>query len=89
MQGLNEPDVDPTCPPPRLFKYLHPDRVDVLKTGKICFSSPTNLNDPFELKPPLRLYESEESMWATVENWTCPYKTGHQLPVKLMLLPSA
>jgi len=21
--------------------------------------------------------------------WTCPYKTGHQLPVKLMLLPSA
>lgn len=68
MQGLNEPDVDPTCPPPRLFKYLHPDRVDVLKTGKICFSSPTNLNDPFELKPPLRLYESEESMWATVEN---------------------
>lgn len=22
-------------------------------------------------------------------DWTCPYKTGHQLPVKLMLLPSA
>lgn len=22
-------------------------------------------------------------------NWTCPYKTGHQLPVKLMQLPSA
>ena len=21
--------------------------------------------------------------------WTCPYQTGHQLPVKLMLLPSA
>ncbi|BBP59341.1 hypothetical protein PHLH4_29310 [Pseudomonas sp. St316] len=21
--------------------------------------------------------------------WTCPYKTGHQLPVKLMLPPSA
>ncbi len=21
--------------------------------------------------------------------WTCPYKTGHQLPVKLMLAPSA
>ena len=21
--------------------------------------------------------------------WTCPYKTGHQLPVKLMQLPSA
>lgn len=22
-------------------------------------------------------------------NWTCPYQTGHQLPVKLMLPPSA
>jgi hypothetical protein len=22
-------------------------------------------------------------------DWTCPYKTGHQLPVKLMLPPSA
>ncbi|MBG5824740.1 hypothetical protein GHW10_30155 [Pseudomonas aeruginosa] len=22
-------------------------------------------------------------------DWTCPYQTGHQLPVKLMLLPSA
>ena len=21
--------------------------------------------------------------------WTCPYQIGHQLPVKLMLLPSA
>src|SRR3989344_2369652 len=21
--------------------------------------------------------------------WTCPYQTGHQLPVKLMLLPNA
>ena len=23
------------------------------------------------------------------QHWTCPYKTGHQLPVKLMLPPSA
>jgi hypothetical protein len=22
-------------------------------------------------------------------DWTCPYQTGHQLPLKLMLLPSA
>jgi len=24
-----------------------------------------------------------------VARWTCPYKTGHQLPVKWMPLPSA
>lgn len=50
-----------------LYKYLHPDRIDVLENCQICFSSPLNLNDPFELKPPLRLYETKESMWAAVE----------------------
>lgn len=37
----------------RLFKYLHPDRVDVLTAKQICFSPPSNLNDPFEMKPPM------------------------------------
>ena len=27
--------------------------------------------------------------WLVVLQWTCPYKTGHQLPVKLMLPLSA
>lgn len=35
----------------RLYKYLHPDRIDVLRNGTIRFSSPKALNDPFELKP--------------------------------------
>jgi hypothetical protein len=48
--------------PERIFKYLHPDRIDVLANGRICVSSPQNLNDPFELKPPLQLFESDESM---------------------------
>jgi len=37
----------------RLFKYLHPDRVDVLAGKTISFSQPENLNDPFEMKPPI------------------------------------
>jgi hypothetical protein len=37
----------------RLFKYLHPDRVDVLTGKRIAFSPPKNLNDPFEMKPPM------------------------------------
>ncbi len=32
--------------------------------------------------------EMEETNLAQ-RQWTCPYQTGHQLPVKLMLLPSA
>ncbi|MGB4117445.1 MAG: hypothetical protein WBK51_12965 [Polaromonas sp.] len=36
-----------------LYKYLHPDRTDVLRNQSIRFSSPAVLNDPFELKPHL------------------------------------
>lgn len=46
----------------RLFKYCPPARTDVLRTGRICFSSPLNLNDPFELKPPMQLFESDGEM---------------------------
>jgi hypothetical protein len=35
----------------RLFKYLHSDRTDVLRSGTLRFSSPRVLNDPFELNP--------------------------------------
>lgn len=44
----------------RLFKYFPPDRTDVLRDRKICFSSPMNLNDPFEMRPTVQLFESDE-----------------------------
>lgn len=34
-----------------LYKYLSPDRVDVLRDARIRFTQPNALNDPFELKP--------------------------------------
>jgi hypothetical protein len=34
-----------------LFKYLRPDRVDVLQRCEIRFTQPGALNDPFELRP--------------------------------------
>lgn len=34
-----------------LYKYLHPDRIDVLEGGQIRFTQPSVLNDPFELRP--------------------------------------
>ncbi|WP_342653688.1 hypothetical protein [Pseudomonas sp. F3-2] len=51
----------------RLFKYLDPDRVDVLRDKLLCFSAPANLNDPFELRPLLKLYDSNESLLAAAE----------------------
>lgn len=47
-----------------LFKYLHPDRVDVLSGQAIRFSSPAVLNDPFELKPHLAALASPDHMEA-------------------------
>ena len=34
-----------------LYKYLHPDRVDVLKNRQIRFTQPGDFNDPFEFRP--------------------------------------
>jgi len=34
-----------------VYKYLHPDRVDVLETGTIRFTQSAALNDPFETHP--------------------------------------
>lgn len=46
----------------RIFKYLHPDRVDVLAGRAIRFSSPAVLNDPFELKPHLAALASPDHL---------------------------
>jgi len=49
-----------------LFKYLHPDRIDVLQGLSIRFSSPAVLNDPFELKPHLARLSSPEYLEAAI-----------------------
>jgi len=43
-----------------LYKYLHPDRIDVLHGQSIRFSSPAIFNDPFELKPHLAALATPE-----------------------------
>lgn len=51
----------------RLYKYLHPDRITVLRDGEIRFSSPKVLNDPFELKPHISAIASQESIDAEID----------------------
>ena len=41
-------------PPPILYKYVHPDRLEVLKHQAIRFTQPQFLNDPFEVRPIFR-----------------------------------
>src|SRR6185369_11649875 len=37
-----------------VYKYLHPDRIDVLRNTLIRFTQPAALNDPFEVIPNLK-----------------------------------
>ena len=34
-----------------VYKYLPPERIDVLRVGRIRFTPPSALNDPFECAP--------------------------------------
>ena len=43
-----------------LFKYLEPDRVDVLASGHIRFTQPADFNDPFEFRPVISSAASKE-----------------------------
>lgn len=44
----------------RLYKYFHPDRVDVLERAQLRFSPPHAFNDPFDLKPNIQGFASRE-----------------------------
>lgn len=45
-----------------LFKYLEPDRIDVLDSNLIRFTQPADFNDPFEFKPVISTFASKEEM---------------------------
>jgi len=43
--------AEPITPPGILYKYLHPDRTDVIENRRIRFTQPGAFNDPFEMDP--------------------------------------
>ena len=47
---LERLDEQRPVPPPTLYKYVIPDRVDVLKSASIRFTPPLNTNDIFEVR---------------------------------------
>lgn len=51
----------------QLFKYLHPDRIDVLENKSIRFSQPLAFNDPFEFKSVISDIVSGEFFQAYLE----------------------
>jgi hypothetical protein len=51
-----------------LYKYLPPERIDVLKNKRIRFTQPGNFNDPFEFRPCLNTLFNEEYIDIVVRN---------------------
>src|ERR1700730_14037126 len=45
-----------------LYKYLRPERIDVLRDGRIRYTQPIYFNDPFDTKPVFRADERRERM---------------------------
>lgn len=45
-----------------LYKYVHPDRIDILQNFQLRFSSPAALNDPFEMKPSISALASSNEI---------------------------
>ena len=50
----------------KLYKYLHPDRVDVLRDARVRFTPPRSFNDPFEMLPHVRALAPRGEMLAKI-----------------------
>jgi Protein of unknown function (DUF2971) len=48
-----------------VYKYLAPERIDVLQTGRIRFTQPAAFNDPFESRPYL-INDLSNDMWKRI-----------------------
>lgn len=46
----------------KLYKYLIPERIDILSNGLIRFTQPALFNDPFEMSPYISAIASEEEI---------------------------
>ena len=50
-----------------LYKYLRPERIDVLRNRRIRFTQPGDLNDPFEFRPKIVEAASDATVRSYVE----------------------
>lgn len=45
-----------------LYKYVVPERIDILKNASLRFSQPAALNDPFEMKPHFEVLAEDQTI---------------------------
>jgi Protein of unknown function (DUF2971) len=69
MQSLNTPtDSRKSQPPPVLYKYFPPERLDVVKNGLIRFSQLASFNDPLESSPFMGVLPDEGPLQNVVDD---------------------
>jgi hypothetical protein len=56
-----------------LYKYLHPDRIDVLTQKMVRFTQPGDFNDPFEFRP----YIQSAAQMISFKNTSKPTSTRY------------
>jgi hypothetical protein len=54
-----------------LYKYLNPERIDVVENLKIRFTQPLYLNDPYETNPVITGYDTSEEQWEKIGRIEC------------------
>jgi hypothetical protein len=54
-----------------LYKYLSPDRIDVLENLRIRFTQPLYLNDPYETNPVVTGSETTQEQWEKIGRIEC------------------
>ena len=71
----------------KLYKYLRPDRIDVITNLELRFTQPGALNDPFELRPQFQSLISEAQLLAGLAQ--APLDLGPRLREAYDMLPAA
>ncbi len=54
--------------PEHLFKYFQPERIDVLTTGLIRYTPPSAFNDPFDGRPGVATYASDDEVLTIIRS---------------------
>jgi hypothetical protein len=52
----------------RLYKYVIPDRIDVLQNASIRFTPAAAMNDPFEVRPMFEAFDEDEVLRHTISS---------------------
>src|SRR5580700_7581287 len=73
------------APPPTLYKYLNPNRIDVLTNSRIRFSQRKEFDDDHELQPDYARFGEEGEIWEMLLNFQLLHPDAKPLAPRMSL----